>query len=199
MPAAPRGPTKRPVENVSITLLVVLGLMSCVMLFALAVTAYAVRVERRHFAERGVDPEAPRIRAGSSSSDVHVLVGFPAERAPNELVSAIGGLMDVTGLRGVAADLTAALPDASHAHVSCAHFHDIAPFKLPGEGVAIYLRVRSRQAVALPEGNVDRGLVATLLARLAEVEGAALVEAKARVVKPSSDPASARWTTLDPG
>jgi hypothetical protein len=197
LPAGPRGPTKRPVENVSITLLVVLGLMSCVMLFALAVTAYAVRVERKHFADRGIDPEAPRIRAGSSSSDVHVLVGFPKENSPTELVGAIGGLMDVSGLRGVAADLTAALPGASHAHVSCAHFHDIAPFELPGEGVALYLRVRSRKPVALPEGNVDRALVAALLARLAEVEEASLVEAKARMVKPSTDPASARWTTLD--
>lgn len=183
-------------ENVSITLLVVLGLGALVMTVAVSMSVYALRMERQHLAAIGVSPEAVRIRAGSSSGDIHVIVRFASDAVPHELVAAIGGLMDIDGLRGVVADLVEALPNASHAHVSCAHFHDIRPKKIPGDATHIYLRVRTRRAVALPEGDVSRALVQTLLERCAALEAAALVEVSARVAKPSTDPAAARLAVL---
>ncbi len=183
-------------ENVSITLLVVLGLGALVMTVAVSMSVYALRMERQHLAAIGVSPEAVRIRAGSSSGDIHVIVRFASDAVPHELVAAIGGLMDIDGLRGVVADLVAALPTASHAHVSCAHFHDIRPKKIPGDATHIYLRVRTRRAIALPEGDVSRALVQTLLERCAALEAAALVEVSARVAKPSTDPAAARLALL---
>lgn len=183
-------------ENVSITLLVVLALVLLVVLAALVTGAYALRVERRYHALRGTDPEAPRLRAGSSSGDLHVLVRFEEAKAPRELVEAIGGMLDAAGLRGASRDLIAALPDASHAHVSCAHFHDIAPKRPPKDGVHLYVHVRTRTPIALPAGDIDRALLADLLGRFIALEDDAVVEAKAVVVKTSSDPAAARMVEL---
>ena len=171
--------------------LAVLGMLACLLVSGLLVAlAILARVERRHEEAVGVRTEDRPTHEGTSG-DIHLVVGFPASVALDDVL--VGECRSVTpsDAAEVLAPLVARIDEASHGYAEFGVFHSIDVRPVDGTRF-VYVHARTRKPLATFVDLASRARHRATLERLVAIAPLGIIEIEIGRAELTTDPARAR-------